>query len=73
MNIVVQFFLTVNLKCDFRQPLNQVDSVDLHSNNLVHQNTGDASHTGQIGTALYVAPELNTCSLKATYNQVSFV
>lgn len=50
-------------------PLCQLDSSDTHSNNLVYQTMGDTSHTGQIGTALYVAPELNTSSLKATYNQ----
>lgn len=31
----------------------------------------DTSHTGQVGTALYVAPELNTYGPKATYNQVN--
>ncbi|XP_054261632.1 eIF-2-alpha kinase GCN2-like isoform X1 [Macrosteles quadrilineatus] len=30
---------------------------------------GETSHTGQVGTALYVAPELNTCCIKTTYNQ----
>lgn len=30
----------------------------------------DVSYTGQIGTALYVAPELNTSASKIHYNQV---
>jgi hypothetical protein len=31
---------------------------------------GDGSLTGQVGTALYVAPELSTSGTKAIYNQV---
>lgn len=31
---------------------------------------GDGSLTGQVGTALYVAPELSTSGNKAIYNQV---
>lgn len=33
---------------------------------------GETSHTGQVGTALYVAPELNTNCIKATYNEVNY-
>lgn len=33
----------------------------------------DTSQTGNIGTALYVAPELNILGLKAVYNEVSVV
>lgn len=29
----------------------------------------DASYTGQVGTALYVAPELNSCAQNIHYNQ----
>ena len=32
---------------------------------------GDFSLTGQVGTALYVAPELTTSGSKAIYNQVN--
>ncbi|XP_075223291.1 eukaryotic translation initiation factor 2 alpha kinase Gcn2 [Lycorma delicatula] len=32
-------------------------------------NSNITSHTGQVGTALYVAPELNTFGVKASYNQ----
>jgi len=31
----------------------------------------DTSQTGNIGTALYVAPELNILGPKAVYNEVS--
>lgn len=34
------------------------------------QEMGDGSLTGQVGTALYVAPELTTSGNKAIYNQV---
>jgi hypothetical protein len=34
------------------------------------QDIGDGSLTGQVGTALYVAPELTTSGNKAIYNQV---
>jgi len=34
------------------------------------QEMGDGSLTGQVGTALYAAPELTTSGCKAIYNQV---
>lgn len=30
----------------------------------------DFSHTGQVGTTLYIAPELNSSMLKFSYNEV---
>lgn len=33
----------------------------------------DTSQTGNIGTALYVAPELNIFGPKAVYNEVSII
>lgn len=50
----------------------EVDQSDFLPAELHQSEVEDTSHTGQVGTALYVAPELNTCLLKAMYNQVSF-
>lgn len=33
----------------------------------------DASYTGRVGTALYVAPELNTTATKVHYNQAWYL
>lgn len=51
----------------------EVDQSDFLPAALHQSEVEDTSHTGQVGTALYVAPELNTCLLKAMYNQVSFI
>lgn len=51
----------------------EIDQSDFLPAELHQSEVGDTSHTGQVGTALYVAPELNTCLLKAMYNQVSFI
>ncbi|KAG8276527.1 Eukaryotic translation initiation factor 2 alpha kinase 4 [Homalodisca vitripennis] len=46
-----------------------VEQTELLASHNQMLSMGEVSHTGQVGTALYVAPELNTCCLKATYNQ----
>uniref|UniRef100_A0A1B6C0L6 non-specific serine/threonine protein kinase n=1 Tax=Clastoptera arizonana TaxID=38151 RepID=A0A1B6C0L6_9HEMI len=60
----------------------KIGDFGLATTNILHKVTGhlienndtfhyslDTSHTGQVGTALYVAPELNSYGPKATYNQ----
>lgn len=43
---------------------------DIDSANIL-DDFDNASQTGNIGTALYVAPELNILGPKAVYNEVS--
>lgn len=43
---------------------------DQHKNDF-QPGMSDTSHTGQIGTALYVSPELNNSGLSVLYNQVN--
>lgn len=45
-----------------------IDQLHLYSD---RNDTADQSLTSHIGTALYVAPEVNNASSKAMYNQVN--
>lgn len=61
-----------------RATTKEKDTVDSGFTDQLHSSsdkndTADQSLTSHIGTALYVAPEINNASSKSMYNQVNMI